>query len=29
LTGESFYTVSLYPRTGFMFKIDVTWAFLD
>lgn len=29
LTGESFYTVSLYPRSGFMFKIDVTWAFLD
>lgn len=29
LTGEPFYTVSLYPRTGFMFKLDVTWAFLD
>jgi len=29
LTGEPFYTVSLYPRSGFMFKLDVTWAFLD
>jgi hypothetical protein len=29
ITAEPFYTVSLYPRSGFMFKIDVTWAFLD
>jgi hypothetical protein len=29
ILGEPYYTVSFYPRTGFLFKIDVTWAFLD
>lgn len=29
ITSTPYYTVSLFPRSGFMFKLDVTWAFLD
>jgi len=29
VTGAPYYNVSLYPRLGFHWRIDVTWAFLD
>ena len=29
ILAEDYYTVSLYPRTGFLFVLDVSWAFLD
>lgn len=29
VTSEPFYNVAIYPRAGFQFRIDVTWAFLD
>lgn len=29
VTSEPYYNVAIYPRAGFQFRIDVTWAFLD
>ncbi len=29
ILSEPFYNVGIYPRAGFQFRIDVTWAFLD
>jgi hypothetical protein len=29
ILSEPYYNVSLYPRTGFHWRLDVTWAFLD
>ena len=29
LTSTPYYNVGIYPRGGFQFKLDVTWAFLD
>ena len=29
IIGTPYYNVSIYPRTGFHWKLDVTWAFLD
>lgn len=29
ILSTPYYNVGLYPRSGFQFKLDVTWAFLD
>jgi hypothetical protein len=29
ILGTPYYNVSIYPRQGFQWRIDVTWAFLD
>ena len=29
LLGTPYYNVAIYPRDGFVFRLDVTWAFLD
>jgi hypothetical protein len=29
VTSEPYYNVAIYPRSGFQFRIDVTWALLD
>lgn len=29
LLGQTYYNTAIYPRNGFTFRIDVTWAFLD
>ena len=29
ILGTPYYNVALYPRGGFQFRLDVTWAFLD
>jgi hypothetical protein len=29
ILGAPYYNVSLYPRSGFHWRLDVTWAFLD
>ncbi len=29
LLGTPYYNVGIYPRGGFQFRLDVTWAFLD
>jgi hypothetical protein len=29
ILGEKFYTIGIYPRASFLFRLDVTWTFLD
>ncbi len=29
LLGQTYYNAAIYPRNGFTFRLDVTWAFLD
>lgn len=29
ILGTSYYNVAIYPRPGFQWRVDVTWAFLD